>query len=166
MLSYTPQTHVQYRLAEKDELSADCTVDMRTRPGNRVVVLFSPYEISTQLPHDLTRISSHQVAHGSWRQPGQDTPQGHWLSVTRWERVSDVMLPTHHMAVAVEETGSCIWLVDEDECTHRLQNDMNDLLHKLACRGVYLQCWFPSLPQPPGGLAVPALRPSEPLPVQ
>lgn len=162
-MSYTPHRHVQYRLAEKGELDEGCTVDMRAPAANRVAVLFSPPEVSTRLTQQLTRISSHQVAHGAWRQSGPSAPEGYWLSVTRWERVPGASLPTEWLVAAIEETGTCIWLVDEDECTHRLQNDMNDLLYRLARKGVYLQCWFRCPPPPAGALPDPALRPSEPL---
>ncbi|MER8220306.1 hypothetical protein ABTZ58_06860 [Streptomyces sp. NPDC094143] len=162
---YTPHTHVQYRPAQVGELNPGCTVDMRSRPQNRVDVLFSPPEISQDLTEQLTLISSHQVASGSWRQDGPGLPDGHWLSVTRWERVLGAGLPSGWLVAAVEEAGSCIFLVAEDTCTHRLQNDVNDMLYALACKGVYLQCWFRCPPTPPGGLLDPRLRPPAPLAV-
>lgn len=163
-MSYTPHRHVQYRLAKEGELGEGCTVDMRAPAANRVAVLFSPPQISARLTERLTRISSHQVAHGAWRQSGPSA-EGQWLSVTRWERVPGTWLPTGWLVTGIEQAGSCIWLVDEDECTHRLQNDMNDMLYQLTRRGVYLQCWFRCPPAPAGALPDPVLRPSAPLAV-
>ncbi|MGW0599921.1 hypothetical protein ACWD11_22595 [Streptomyces sp. NPDC002776] len=162
-MSYTPHTLVQYRLAEDGELDDGCLVDMRTPAANRVAVLFSPPQIDERLTHQLTRLSSHQVAHGAWRQSGSAVPEGQWLSVTRWERVPGSWLPTGWLVLGVEEAGSCIWLVNEDACTQRLQHGMNDLLYRLASKGVYLQCWFRCSPPPAGALPEPVLRPSAPL---
>jgi hypothetical protein len=157
---------VQYRLAENGELAEGCTVDMRAPAANRVAVLFSPPEIDERLTLQLTRISSHQVASGSWRPTaGPSVLEGQWLSITRWERVPGAWLPSGRLVAGVEQAGSCIWLVDEDACTHRLQHDMNDLLYRLASRGVYLQCWFRCPPPPADELPAPMLRPSAPLTV-
>ena len=161
----TPHRHVQYRWAEEGELEEGCIVDMRAPAANRVAVLFSPPQISERLARQLTRISSHQVAHGAWRQGGAPAPEGQWLSVTRWERVPGAWLPAGWLVAGAEEAGTCIWLINEDECTHRLQNDMNDMLYRLARRGVYLQCWFRCPPDSAGAAPDPVLRPSAPLTV-
>jgi hypothetical protein len=68
--------------------------------------------------------------------------QGLGFAVSRWERVPGRMLPSGHAVYGVEEDGSGIWLVDEDECSQRVQNDMNDLLFRLAGDGLWIQCWL------------------------
>ena len=164
-MSYTLHQHVQYRVAEKGELAEGCTVDMRAPAANRVTVLFSPPQIDVRLTQQLTRMSSHQVAHGAWRQGGPSLPEGQWLSITRWERVPGAWLPSGWLVAGIEEAGTCIWLVNEDACTHRLQHDMNDMLYRLASKGVYLQCWFRCPPSHAGALPTPVLRPTAPLTV-
>ncbi len=76
------------------------------------------------------------------------------LAVSRWERVPGHMMPSGRVVVGVEEDGSIVWLVDEDECTRQAQNDMNDLLLRLVGDGLWIQCWFGRRPPPP--LASPA----------
>lgn len=157
-----PYTPVEYRTADRDDLPDGCTVDIRTGTGSAAVLL-SRQHVGDRLPHELTSHSSHQAAHGSWRRTGRDAPAGHPLSVTRLERVPTDMLPTGRAAIAIEEAGSCIWLVDEGECTRQLQNDMNDKLYELTRQHIWLQVWFTCRRQPSETSPTPGLRPQAPL---
>ncbi|HET9381484.1 MAG TPA: hypothetical protein VFP69_11720 [Streptomyces sp.] len=153
---------MQYRTAKRGELPDGCTVEIRTGV-NSALVLLSPQEVGNRLPLELTAHSSHQAAHGSWRRTGPEAPTGYPLSVTRLERTPSDMLPSGRTAVAIEEAGSCIWLVDELECTQRLQNDMNDTLYELTRQGIWIQTWFTCRRQPPEVAPAPGLNPQAPL---
>lgn len=87
------------------------------------------------------------------------------LAVSRWERVPGHMLPSGRVVVGVEEDGSIVWLVDEDECTRQAQNDMNDLLLRLVGDGLWIQCWFGRRPLAAASPAPLLSAPGQPLPV-
>ncbi|WP_141307206.1 hypothetical protein [Streptomyces spinoverrucosus] len=90
--------------------------------------------------------------------------QGLMLAVSRWERVPGCMLPSGRVVVGVEEDGSIVWLVDEDECTRQAQNNMNDLLLRLVGDGLWIQCWFGRRPLPAVASPAPLLTaPGAPL---
>lgn len=76
--------------------------------------------------------------------------------MSRFERVPGRLLPGRHVVYGVEDDGSCIWLVDEDECTQRIQNDMNDFLFRLAGDGLWIQCWLRRLRAPAQSNLTPA----------
>ncbi len=169
-MSYRPHISVQYRAATPGELPDGRTVDIQEQPDSQVAVLLAPEHGSQRLADGLTQLSDHQTQHGSWRQSGfaggrmQLPPQGLLVAVSRWERVPGRMLPADRVVVAVEEEGSCVWLIDEDECTQRLQNDKNDLLLRLAGDGLWLQTWFRRRSAPLTETDLPLLTaPSNPL---
>lgn len=168
-MSYTPHIQVQYQLATHGELPTGRIVEIQDRPGGRASILIAPRESGIRLPSEITELSTHQIVHGTWRQRWTDDgrmrrpAQGLGLAVSRWERVPRRMLPSNRVTFGVEEDGSCIWLVDEDDCTRRLQNSMNDLLLRLAGDGLWLQCWFRRRPlaagPDPDPLVLPPARP-------
>ncbi|WP_405856182.1 hypothetical protein OG407_07405 [Streptomyces sp. NBC_01515] len=147
-MSYTPHIEVRYRLAERGEIQNGRTADVKDLPGGQAEILFDPDHSGPLLPLAFTQLCTHQIVHGQWRQrwAGGDrvngTAQGLRLAVSRWERVPGHQLPSGLVLYAVEEAGSCLWLIDEDECTMQLQNDMNDLLLRLAGDGLWIQIWF------------------------
>jgi hypothetical protein len=171
-MSYTPHIRIQYRLATRGEIPDGRAVDIRDEPGGQAAVLLAPAECDIRVPAQITVLSSHQIVHGSWRQRWTDdgrmrrAAQGLGVAVSRWERVPRRMLPSGHAVYAVEDDGSCVWLIDEDDCTHQLQNEMNDLLLRLAGDGLWIQCWLQQRPPlaDPGSapLLAPPARPLAP----
>ncbi|OSZ56284.1 hypothetical protein OQI_33865 [Streptomyces pharetrae CZA14] len=152
-MSYKPHIQVRYQIDTDCQIPAGRTVVVRDQPGSRSVILLAPGHASEQLAQQITRLSGHQIVHGSWRQRWttdgrmQRPAQGLGLAVSRWERVPGDMLPAGRIVLGVEHDGSCVWLIDEDECSRQLQNDMNDLLYRLAGDGLWLQVWFRRRPQ-------------------
>lgn len=166
---YVPQMRVRYRMAAQEELPNGRAVDITDQPGTRSEILLSPRHSNQRLAEEITTLSSHQIVHGSWRQrwtsgSRMNAPaQGLGLAVSRWERVPARLLPTGRTVVGAEEDGSCVWLVDEDECDQRAANDMNDLLFRLAGDGLWLQAWFRRRPPVASTGATPRLAPLGPV---
>jgi hypothetical protein len=168
-MSYTPHIQVLYRLAADGELRDGRTVDIDDRPGGRAAVLLDRHECSGRVPREMTQVASHQTVSGGWRQRWthdgrmRRTAEGLGLALSRLELVPGHMMPKGRVAMVTETKGSCVWLVDEDECTKRLQNDMNDLLLRAAGDGLWIQVWFghhPRLSVPgPGRLVTPPAAP-------
>lgn len=152
-MSYTPHIQVRYRLARRGEIPDGRTVEIKEQPGSQSAIVFAPGHSSRRLVDGITQLSSHQIVHGTWRQRWtadgrmQRPAQGLMVAVSRWERVPGRLLPSGRVVAGVEEDGSCVWLVDEDECTQQAQNAMNDLLLRLAGDGLWVQCWFNRQPQ-------------------
>lgn len=170
-MSYTPHIQVRYRLARKGEIPDGRTVDIREQPGSQSAIVFAPGHSSRRLVDGITRLSSHQIVHGTWRQRWTDggrmrcPAEGLMVAVSRWERVPGRLLPSGRFVVGVEEDGSCVWLVDEDECTQQAQNAMNDLLLRLAGDGLWVQCWLYRRPmRAPAGPAPLLITPAGPSP--
>lgn len=168
-MSYTAHIQVHYRIATRGEIPDGRTVDIQDQPGSRSAVLIAPGHSSVRLTRAITDLAGHQVVHGAWRQRWttdgrmRDPAQGLMLAVSRWERVPARMMPSGRVVVAVEEGGSCVWLVDEDECSQRAQNDMNDLLLRLAGDGLWIQCWPHRRSLPASGPAPVLTMPGEAL---
>ncbi|MEU9349067.1 hypothetical protein AB0D74_48505 [Streptomyces sp. NPDC048278] len=170
-MSYRPQQiRVHYRTATRGAIPDGRTVDIRDQAGGQAAVLLDERHCSHLLADRITRLSMHQVVHGHWRQKwtGADRmrgpAEGLMMAVSRWERVPGHMLPSGRVVVAIEEDGSCVWLVDEDECTQQAQNEMNDLLLRLAGDGLWLQCWIQRPPPPTTASPAPPLTvPGAPL---
>ncbi|MBD0837405.1 hypothetical protein [Streptomyces sp. TRM68416] len=161
---------MSYRTAARGEIPDGCVADIRDLPGNQAEVLFAPGHGSRRLVAGITRLASHQVVHGSWRQrwtgsnQARRPAQGLMKAVSRWERVPGHMLPSGRVVVCIEEDGSCVMLVDEDACTPQLQNAMNDLHLRLAGDGLWIQCWFNRRPMPTATSPAPVLTmPGSPL---
>jgi hypothetical protein len=139
---------VRYRLAEQGEIPDGRTVDVKDRPGGQAEILLDPGNSGPRLPVGITLLCSHQIVHGLWRQRWthddrmRGPAQGLRVAVSRWERIPGHKLPAGLAVYGVEEDGSCIWLVDEDECSMQLQNDMNDMLLRLAGDGLWIQVWL------------------------
>ncbi|MGW3417017.1 hypothetical protein [Streptomyces phaeochromogenes] len=87
-------------------------------------------------------------------------PQGLGVAVSRWEAVPPRMMPRGHIAFGLSRGGSCIWLIDERYCTKQLQDDMNDLLLRLAGDGLWVQVWFWDWPPGRNQTSRPLLAPS------
>lgn len=161
-MPYEPHIRVRYQLASPDRIRNGRTVDIEDRPAAQSAILLASSDCTSLIPEQLTGLCTHQIVNGSWRQrwtrPGrmQQPAEGRGLAVSRFERVAGRLLPAGHVVYGIEDDGSCIWLVDEDECTHRIQNDMNDFLFRLAGDGLWVQCWLRRLNAPaPADLAPP-----------
>lgn len=163
-MSYEPHIEVRYRLAEQGEIPVGRTVDVRDRPGEQAEILLDPDHSGPHLPVGITLLSSHHIVHGLWRQRWttddrmRGPARGLRVAVSRWERIPGHRLPAGLAVYGVEEDGSCVWLVDEDECTMQLQNDMNDMLLRLAGDGLWIQVWLKH--HPAAGTPGPVLLPS------
>lgn len=171
-MSYRRHIQVHYRIATRGVIPVGRTVDIQEEPhGQSAVVLFAPGHCRRRLAEGLTRLSCHQTAHGAWRQRWTTDgrmelpPQGHMVAVARWERVPGRMLPSGRSLAVIEEDGGAVWLVDEDECTRQAQNDMNDLLLRLAGDGLWVQYWIQRRPLSAVGPAPLLTVPGGPLPV-
>ena len=153
-MSYRRHIQVHYRIAAPGELPDGRIADIQDLPDSQAEVLFAPGHSSQRLVAGITRLASHQVVHGSWRQSwagsnqARHPAQGLMMAVSRWERIPGRMLPSGRVIVGVEEDGSCVMLVDEDACTPQLQNAVNDLHLRLAGDGFWIQCWFDHWPLP------------------
>ncbi|MFD9445474.1 hypothetical protein ACFWBR_42485 [Streptomyces sp. NPDC060006] len=147
-MPYTQHIQVRYETVNAGRIRGPRSVDISDRPGGRSSILLASSECRRRVADQLTGLSGHQIVHGSWRQRWTDDgrmrrpAQGLGLAVSRWERVPGRVLPSGHAVVGVEEDGMCVWLIDEDDCTQRIQNDMNDLLFRLAGDGLWIQCWL------------------------
>ena len=169
-MSYKPYIEVQYQIAARDELPEGRVVDLQDRLGGQAAVLLDSDHCSDRLATAITRLSGHQVVHGIWRQRWtddgrmNDPAQGLMVAVSRWERVPGHMLPDGRVVVCIEEEGSSVWLVDEDECTMRAQTEMNELLLRLAGDGLWVQHWIRRRPLPADSRPAPQLTaPGKPL---
>lgn len=147
-MSYRQRIKMQYRIAVPGELLAGRTFDIQEEPEGKVAVLLDGDHHSPRLARDITQLSRHQTVHGFWRQSWSEggrmerPAEGLMMAVSRWERVPGRMLPSGRVVVVIEEDGHSVWLIDEDECTRRGQNDANDQLLRLAGDGLWLQYWF------------------------
>lgn len=161
-MSYEPHIQVCYRTEGPGSMRGGCTVDIADRPGGQSTILLASSDCNRLVPQQITALSSHQIVNGQWRQRWTEDgrmrrpAQGLGLAVSRWERVPGRLLPSGHVVYGLEDDGSCIWLVDEDECTQRIQNDMNDLLFRLAGDGLWIQCWLRNTHAPSVISAAPA----------
>ncbi|MFD9107180.1 hypothetical protein [Streptomyces bottropensis] len=163
-MSYKPRKRVSYRLAAAGEIPDGRAIDIEDRPGEIEFVLH-PDHAEEALCEQFARVTRHCVVHGLWRQRWTDDgrmtcpPQGLRLAVLRWERIPPDMMPAGRLIVPVEDDGWCVHLVDEDHCTRQLQNEMNDLLLRLAGDGLWIQLWFRRRPFPPESAPDPLLAP-------
>ncbi|MFG2699571.1 hypothetical protein [Streptomyces sp. NPDC048386] len=166
-MSYEQRIQIEYRIADSGELSGGRAIDIRDQPGGRAAVLLDSNECRRRMPVEINKLSTHQIVHGTWRQRWtvEDRmnvpPQGRMLAVSRWERVPGRLLLAGRTVVAVEEAGKCVWLIDDDECTRRLQDEMNDLLLRLAGDGLWIQVWHGRRPRAAGSQGHPLLAPSD-----
>lgn len=146
-MSYTPHMQVQYRIAEAGEISEGRTVELKDGPDGQVLILLAAGEVNRRVPVQISRLSTHQVVHGTWRERRTCTgplarPQDLGLAVCRWETVPGRLLPKGRDVVGIEEDGMCTWVVDGNACTARLRDEMNALFQRLAEQGVWLQVWL------------------------
>ncbi|QQM44969.1 hypothetical protein [Streptomyces liliifuscus] len=152
-MPHTPKIKVLYRTAEAGEIRDDRTVQIEDQPGSQSeILLHRHHTMGDALPRAFTRLSGHQIVHGSWRQRWTDDgrmtrpPQGLGLAVSRWEAVPADEMPAGQIVFGLSQGGSCVWLIDDRYCTERLVDDMNALLLRLAGDGLWIQCWFRDWP--------------------
>ncbi|KAB1144993.1 hypothetical protein F7R91_20165 [Streptomyces luteolifulvus] len=125
-MPYTPGTEIIYQLAADGDLTKGLATDILEPVDGTVIVPLDPRECSKRLPPAMTQMAIHQMVNGSWRRrlthDGRmnRTAQDLGLAISRWERVPSHELPQDFIVVAIEEEGSCVMLIDEDECTKRL----------------------------------------------
>lgn len=128
---------VEYRLAQRGELARGRAVDMVEWPGGRVTIALAPAECSDRLAAQCNKQSGVQFVTGKWRRrETKDTVQADF----RWDRVARHQLPNGCSVAAIEQEGSLVWAVDENDCTHRLQVEVNELL-KRCTRDLWTQHW-------------------------
>lgn len=166
-MPYTAQIRVQYRIAEAGEIPDGHSVHIEDQPGSRLkILLHRRHTRGGMLPKAFTRLCSHQVVHGTWRQRWTEDgrmkrpPQGLGLAVSRWEAVPASEMPHGHIVFGVSRGGSCVWLIDDRYCTKQLVDDMNDLLLRLAGDGLWIQVWFWGWPPPAVRTPRPLFTPS------
>ncbi|MEW2567698.1 hypothetical protein [Streptomyces sp. NPDC047070] len=135
-------------------------------------IFLHPLHVRERLAWDFNWLTRHQVGDGLWQQNWthegrmQEPAEGLNVAVSRWEIVPAIAMPSDRVVVAIEEEGSCIWLIREGYCTHALRDAMNVMLERIAGDGLWLQYWYecrwrrsaqalgPALPSP--SLALPA----------
>lgn len=149
----SPRIRVHYRIAKTGEIPDGKAVHIDERPGRQADILIDPLHTpGTMLPAVFTRLCSHLIVHGSWRQRWTDDDrmrrpaQGLGLAVSRWEAVPARRLPRGQIVFGLSQGGSCIWLIDDRFCTEQLVDDMNNLLLRLAGDGLWIQVWFSAWP--------------------
>jgi len=164
-LSYTPHIQMLYRIAEPGEITNGRLIQIGDVEGGRVDVLMERGHSGARLLVQMNQVWTHLIVDGPWRQRWtqdgrMDHPaQGLGLFMSRWERVPRHKLPDGHAVWAVERDGSCLWLVEDDECTRELQTDVNDLFLRLAGDGLWIQAWLNRRTAPPARYGSPHLSP-------
>lgn len=168
-MSYRPRIRMRYRIAEAGEISNGRLIQIGDAEGGQVDVLVERGHSGARLFVQMNQVWTHLIVDGPWRQRWtqggrmDDPAQDLGLFESRWERVSPDRLPDGHAVWAVERAGGCIWLVDKDECSKELHDDVNDLFRRLAGDGLWIQAWLrkqpPLIPSPRGPLLAPATSP-------
>lgn len=159
-----------YKLVDPGVIPDGRTAGIRDRPGGEIEWLLDSSQTREPLRRALTRVTSHCVVHGLWRQRWTDdgrleeAPEELRMAVLRWETAPPDMLPTGHLVAAIEMKGWCVLAIDERYCTQRLLYDMNDLQLRLAGDGLWLQTWLrptsSAVHTPAPRLPAPSLNPA------
>lgn len=168
-MSYTPHIEMRCRIAEPGEITNGRVLQIGDAEDGCVDVLVDGEHGTVRLVVQLNQIWAHTIVDGTWRQRWthdgrMDEPaQGLGLCLSLLERVPSHRLPTGHVAYGIEREGACVWLIDEDECTKELQDDVNDLYLRLAGDGLWIQVWLrkrpPLIPSPRRPLLAPTVPP-------
>ncbi|WP_328439398.1 hypothetical protein OHA71_23965 [Streptomyces sp. NBC_00444] len=84
----------------------------------------------------------------------QQPAEGLGIAESSWEIVPANEMPRSRSVFPVEEDGSCVWLIRSGSCTTALQDEMNQMLVRIAGDGLWLQAWYDERKSRPAPVAL------------
>lgn len=158
-------TSAVYHIAQPGRIPRGELIHVDDCPGAMADIHLHPLHVRSWLVWDLNWVTRHQVGYGLWRQRWthegrmQEPVEGLGIAVSRWEIVPASAMPRERAVMAVEDEGSCVWLVREGQCTRDMRDAMNGMLERIAGDGLWLQRWYEHREVPPEPMRGPLLLP-------
>lgn len=166
LVPYQPHLQLAFRIADPHEFPDDRTVHVKELSEGRLEFLLRVGHAWPSVAEQATLYGAHDVVHGEWRQDWAHSERferpalGRLLGTFRWEGVPPDEMPDGHAYCNLTYVTGSVGLVRSDATTHRLRNDMNDVLLRAAGDGLWNHHWPIGRPPATGTRPTPLLTPA------